>query len=408
MSKKIAIIGGGAAGFFAAVNIKKNSPTANVTIYESTNKLLTKVLISGGGRCNVTNNTFDINELVKNYPRGKKELKSVFTSFATKDTVDWFEGHGVKLKTEEDSRMFPITNSSETITKCLINLAKKYAVEIKTKYKAQRISYTKNKYQITFANEEKVEADALILTTGSSRGGYEFSKALGHTIVKPVPSLFTFEIKDPKINNLSGISFKNIDLQLVINKKYKYKQSGPALITHWGLSGPAIIKLSAFGARDLFESNYLANLTINFLPEFNTESLYKELIKQKQSHPNKVTKNDSFLELTKRFWHQIVEISESKDKQTWAEFTNKQLREISENLCNSKFEVQGKGIFKEEFVTAGGVNLKEVDFKTMQSKISPNLYFSGEILNIDALTGGFNFQSAWSTAWVIAKGITNA
>ncbi len=404
---KIAVIGGGAAGFFSALSSAEHNPEAEVSIYEATNKLLAKVLISGGGRCNVTNNTPEVSDLIKNYPRGSKELRGPFSKFATKDTIAWFAKNGVELKTEPDKRMFPITDSSETIAKCLINKAKHLGVNICTKQKITKITRTnQNQFQMTINGAEVITVDKIILTTGGTKSSLELARSLGHTITDLVPSLFSFEINDPKLLELAGVSFPDIRLELMAKSGNKFKQQGPVLITHWGFSGPATIKLSALAAKDLFISDYSATLKINFIPSENWESILKILIDHKEKSPRQVAHSDSFLNIPKRYWAKIIDQIITKDKQTWAEFTKQQLQNLATELTQGTFSIAGKGKFKEEFVTCGGVHLKEVDFTRMESKIVPGLFFAGEVLDIDGITGGFNFQSAWTTGWIAGQAAT--
>ena len=403
--KKIAIIGGGAAGFFSAIHAAENNPGAEVTIYEATNNLLAKVLISGGGRCNVTNNTLEISELIKNYPRGAKELRGAFSRFATKDTIEWFKNKQVRLKVEPDNRMFPITDSSTTIAECLIDTARKLKVKIITKQKITKITKTDNKFELIFSNESKTIVNKIILTTGGTKSSFELPKSLGHTITELIPSLFSFEINDNRFKDLAGVSFPNIKLGLDFKNGKKFNILGPVLITHWGLSGPATIKLSAFAAQELFHSNYQAELKINFLPEYNFDTIFQILTSHREKNQNAVVQNDAFLNIPKRFWTQIVQEIENKDRQIWNEFSKKQLQQLAVELTQAKYQITAKGKFKDEFVTCGGVSLKEIDFTKMESKITPGLFFAGEVLDIDGITGGFNFQSAWTTAWIAGNNI---
>ena len=404
---KIAIIGGGAAGFFSAVSAAKHSPESEVTIYEATNKLLAKVLISGGGRCNVTNNTPEVSELIKNYPRGNKELRGPFSVFAVRDTIAWFAEHGVELKAEADRRMFPITDSSETIAQCLIQAAKNAGVKILMKHKVSKISKSTEAGKVTYqlfcgrapGEPQSTEYNKIILTTGGSKSSLNLARSLGHTITDLVPSLFSFEINDPRLASLSGVSFQDVALELACAGK-KFKHEGPILITHWGLSGPATIKLSALAAKELYAEEYKAQLKINFFPDENQESMLAILNEQRQKRIRAVASIDSFLDIPKRYWATIVDRVAGKERQIWNEFSKKQLVALATELTRASFEVDGKGVFKDEFVTCGGVSLKEINFKTMESKISPGLHFAGEVLDIDGITGGFNFQSAWTGGWI--------
>lgn len=407
MSKKIiAVVGGGAAGFFSAISAAEKNPSAEVLIYESTNNLLAKVLISGGGRCNVTNNTLDVSELIKNYPRGHKELKGPFSRFSVKDTIAWFKSKQVNLKIEPDNRMFPITDSSHTIAECLMDAARKNKIKICTKQKITKVeSIGNSKFKIYLNNdhEKSYQVDRLILTTGGTKSSFELPKSLGHSITELAPSLFSFEINDERFTDLAGVSFPRIKLDLDFKNGNRFTQTGPVLITHWGLSGPATIKLSALAARELCTTKYLAELKINFLPEENWETALSILIKHKEEHPKLAVHGDSFLNIPKRFWTQIVERITTKEKQTWIELSKKQLQALASELTLARYQITGKGKFKDEFVTCGGVSLKEVNFTSMESKIVPGLFFAGEVLDIDGITGGFNFQSAWTTGWIAGQ-----
>ena len=411
---KIAIIGGGAAGFFSAISAATHSPESEVTIYEATNKLLAKVLISGGGRCNVTNNTPEITELIKNYPRGNKELRGPFSVFAVKDTIAWFTEHGVELKAEADGRMFPTTDSSETIAQCLIQTARNAGVKILMKHKVSKILKSSDNSQSSYqlycgrapGELQNTNYDKVILTTGGSKSSLNLASSLGHTITDLVPSLFSFEINDTRLTALSGISFQDVSLELLCSGK-KFKHAGPILITHWGLSGPATIKLSALAAKELFAEKYKAQLKINFFPNENQESMFAILNQQRRDRIRAVASIDSFLDIPKRYWATIVDRVAGKERQIWNEFSKKQLLALAAELTGARFEVDGKGVFKDEFVTCGGVSLKEINFKTMESKIAPGLHFAGEVLDIDGITGGFNFQSAWTGGWIAGMPSTN-
>lgn len=407
---RIAIIGGGPAGFFGAVSAAGYKTSDEITIFEATQQPLGKVRISGGGRCNVTNHCYDPAELVKNYPRGGKELRGPFSRFQPRDTVAWFEKHGVRLKTESDGRIFPVTDNSETIINCLLTEAKMTGVRLCLGARVTAVSRLTDdpaspRFRIRFQDSAAEEFDKVLLATGSAPRGLTFAASLGHSLIPSVPSLFTFNIEDPRIENLAGISFEYVRLSMTIAKKTKLLQSGPLLITHWGFSGPAVLKLSAWGARILHENNYQAELTVNFLPGLTGQSLLQKLVEFKSHQCRKHLLNSSPLPLPKRYWSRILENLGMDNKLTWGNLGNSSLRQIAEEISSAKFRVNGKGIFKEEFVTCGGVNLKEVNFKTMESKICPGLYFAGEILDIDGITGGFNFQSAWTTGWLAGQSI---
>jgi hypothetical protein len=383
----VIVIGGGAAGIFAALAAKASHPDLSVVVLEKTAVLLSKVKVSGGGRCNVTHACFDPNQLVKNYPRGEKELLGPFHRFQPRDTIEWFESRGVKLKTESDGRMFPITDSSSTIIECLLSEARKLGVEIRLR---QRVEKVEKGFTIHLKDNPSLTCKHLILATGSSPEGYANAESLGHTIVPPVPSLFTFNVPTSPLKELSGIS---VDLATV--EVGPFTQTGPLLITHFGFSGPAILKLSAWGARFLHEKNYRMPFSINWIPKLSQEELFQKLLQLKEQSPQKALLALNPFYFPKNLWKELLGI----DK-TLANFSKKELQELSQKLHADTYQMDGKTTHKEEFVTCGGVALKEVDFKTLQSKICPGLYFAGEILNIDGVTGGFNFQNAWTTGYI--------
>jgi predicted Rossmann fold flavoprotein len=393
--KKIAIIGGGAAGFMAAVTLAKLHPDYNITIFEQGKEVLQKVKISGGGRCNVTHHCFDVAQLITNYPRGSKELQSVFYKFNPQNTIDFFESNGVKLKTESDGRMFPITDNSQTIINCFLNLAATFCIDIKTQTKINDFVFANNKWLISL-NNSTIEVNHIVLATGSSPSVWNILKKLGHTIITPVPSLFTFQIKHPLLVDMPGTTFAGAQLNLINDK---ISTEGPVLITHWGLSGPAVLKLSAFKARQLFDAGYNTILLVNFTG-LKKEKMMEQLLFIKQSSPNKKVENAPQFNLTNRFWKHVLTYLQINSEQLWSEIKNEKLDKISSTLARCEMQISGKGIFKEEFVTAGGVDLKQIDFKTMQSKVVPNLSMAGEVLNIDGITGGFNFQAAWSCGYL--------
>ncbi len=404
---RIVVVGGGPAGIFAAIRAAETGRHNQVTVLEATNELLGKVRISGGGRCNVTHNCFDPVELVKNYPRGHKELRGPFSRFQPRDTVGFFARHGVKLKSEPDGRMFPVTDSSETIIDCLLSVAKSLGVELRLGERMKSISVKPNsnssRFIVGLHNDKSIMADRVMIACGSSSQGYRLAESLGHTIVPCVPSLFTFKVKDERLIELSGISFESVKLQLDTGGKKKLSQTGPLLITHWGLSGPAVLKLSAWGARLLNECRYKAKLNVNFLPAHDTESVYNELLLYKKGHARKRIVSQSLFDIPKRYWMRATATAGIVDTLMWADISKVTLTALAQQLTAATFLVSGKGIFKDEFVTAGGVNLKEIDFRTMQSRICPGLYFGGEILDIDGITGGFNFQSAWTTGSIAGE-----
>jgi len=396
----IIIVGGGAAGFFTAINIVEKNPKLKVTILERGSEVLSKVRISGGGRCNVTHACFEPNELVKFYPRGEKELRGPFHQFCSGDTVEWFSNHGVELKIEDDGRMFPVSNSSQTIIDCFLEATQKLGIKVLTGQSVQSIFKKDNFWKIETQNENYI-TEKLILATGSNPKIWEMLQTFGHAIVNPVPSLFTFNIKDARIKELPGVS-----AQVTIKvKDTKLTSTGPLLITHWGMSGPAILKLSAWGARILNEKNYQFTIFINWLNDVDTDETRKILKDLKQEHAKKAVSKKSPFDFPNRLWESLVLASNISEETKWSDLTKVQLQNLTNQLTNSSFQVNGKSTFKEEFVTAGGIDLKEINFKTMESKLHKNLYFAGEIVNIDAVTGGFNFQNAWTSGFILANSL---
>ena len=394
--KKVIIIGGGASGFFTAANI--DTKLYDVTILEQNSDVLQKVKISGGGRCNVSHACFDPRELVQFYPRGNKELLSVFTKFQPGDTMNWYEEHGVTLKIEDDNRIFPESNSSQSIIDCLVNECKKKNVKILTKQTVTEILPQENGYKI-HTTDQNYFADYVVFSTGSSPKAFKILEKLGHQIIAPVPSLFTFNIKNEILKDLMGTSFQYVNIEI---PKLNLEESGSLLITHWGLSGPAILKLSAWGARELAALKYQFEIIVNFIGTASEDAL--EIFKKfKENEPKKSIGQAKIFDITNRFWQRILFVSGIDTAKQIANINNKEMQKIIENLCCCRMNVTGKSTFKEEFVTAGGVDLKEMDFKTMKSKKLPNFYISGEVLNIDAVTGGFNFQACWSEGWLIAQ-----
>ena len=394
--KKVIIIGGGASGFFTAANI--DTKLYDVTILEQNSDVLQKVKISGGGRCNVSHACFDPRELVQFYPRGNKELLSVFTKFQPGDTMNWYEEHGVALKIEDDNRIFPESNSSQSIIDCLVNECRKKNVKILTKQTVTEILPQENGYKI-HTTDQNYFADYVIFSTGSSPKAFKILEKLGHQIITPVPSLFTFNIKNEILKDLMGTSFQYVNIEI---PKLNLEESGSLLITHWGLSGPAILKLSAWGARELAALKYQFEIIVNFIGTASEDAL--EIFKNfKEKEPKKSIGQAKIFDITNRFWQRILFVSGIDTAKQLANINNKEMQKIIENLCCCRMNVTGKSTFKEEFVTAGGVDLKEMDFKTMKSKKLPNFYISGEVLNIDAVTGGFNFQACWSEGWLIAQ-----
>jgi predicted Rossmann fold flavoprotein len=396
---KVVVIGGGAAGFFAAIHCATSNPEAEVVILEKTSKLLSKVKISGGGRCNVTHACFELKPLSQSYPRGEKELKSVFTRFSTSDTVNWFESRGVKLKTEEDGRMFPKSDNSQTIIDCLLKEAKKRKVEIVTECDVRQISPKfSGGFEIS-TQSEKIEADKVIVATGGApkSSGLDWLKQLGHQIEVPVPSLFTFNIEDSILHSLSGIAVNPAKVKIL---ESKYEFNGPVLITHWGLSGPAVLKLSAYAARVLAEREYIFDVQVNWLNEKKEDVARLELMNMKAANPNRQVNNLFPYSLPKRLMKFLFDKSEIDETKNWAEVSKDQVNALINSLLYDTYRVQGKTMYKEEFVTCGGVSLSDINFKCLESKRVKGLHFAGEILDIDGITGGFNFQSAWSTGYI--------
>jgi predicted Rossmann fold flavoprotein len=404
----IIIVGGGAAGFFTAINIVEKNPKLKVAILERGKTVLEKVRISGGGRCNVTHACFVPNDLVKNYPRGEKELRGPFHQFCSGDTIEWFERHGVELKIEDDGRMFPTTDGSQTIIDCFLYAVNKLKIEVLTGQSVQSLFKGEDYWKVE-TNHETFSCQKLILTTGSNPKIWEMLQNIGHTIVPPVPSLFTFNIKDSRIAALMGVSaFAKVKV-----KGSKLETAGPLLITHWGMSGPGILRLSAWGALELFDKNYQFTIQVNWLNEVTFEEAVDTLKELKQEHAKKTVSKKSPFELPNRLWESLVlaagidtstALGETKETK-WADLTKKQLMDLANQLTNGQFQVNGKSTFKEEFVTAGGIDLKEINFKTMESKRHQNLFFAGEIVNIDAITGGFNFQNAWTSGYIVANNV---
>lgn len=396
----IIIVGGGAAGFFTAINIVEKNTKLKVAILERGKEVLSKVRISGGGRCNVTHACFVPNDLVKFYPRGEKELRGPFHQFCSGDTIEWFEKQGVELKIEDDGRMFPVSNSSQTIVDCFINATQKLGIDVLIGQSVQSI-YKATEYWKVETNQESFSCQKLIMTSGSNPKIWELLNEIGHTIIPPVPSLFTFNIKDKRIKDLMGVSA----LATVKVKNSKLEASGPLLITHWGMSGPGILRLSAWGARELSDKKYQFAIEVNWLNDLTYEEAENKLKELKLEHSKKAVCKKSPFEFPNRLWESLVLASEITDETKWADLSKKQLQNLTSQLTKGEFQVNGKSTFKEEFVTAGGLDLKEVNFKTMESKLHENLYFAGEILNIDAITGGFNFQNAWTDGYIVAEAV---
>lgn len=394
------IIGGGAAGVFGALTAAAAHPEAEVIVLEKSPKLLAKVRISGGGRCNVTHHCFDPTTLAQNYPRGHRELLGPFSRFQPKDIILWFKEHGVQLKVEADGRMFPTTDNSQTIIDCFLKTANQLGVKILTHVGVEKVERQENSQFKVFASTgEPIVCDRILLATGGgqSNSGFKIAETFGHTIIPPVPSLFTFNIEDKRLADLQGISFPEAELE-VLGTSLKTK--GPLLITHWGLSGPTILKLSAWGARVLYDLNYQFTIGINFLPTFSSQAFLLKLKKTKEIFSLKQIIKNPLFDLPKRFWERVIYLSGIPEEQTWAHADLSFMEYLTKECIQGKYTVAGKSTNKDEFVTCGGVTLKEVNFKTMESKLYPGLFFAGEVLDIDGITGGFNFQAAWTTAWI--------
>ena len=413
MSKQLIVIGGGAAGFFCAVNAARLDPSLKVTIIEKSNKLLSKVKVSGGGRCNVTHACFDITDMSKRYPRGQHFVKKTFHQFFTTDTINWFEERGVELKREEDGRMFPITDSSQTIIECLLKEANKFNVEILMSREVKNLSMVNRQWSIKLSDSQFLTSDYVCIASGgypkSSR--FDWLKELGHTIEEPVPSLFTFNLPNHPITKLMGVSIEKAKVKIQNSPKEslrtKLEEEGPLLITHWGLSGPAVLRLSAWGARELKERNWEFGISVNWLPEYNEENLRKRFQELRTINASQKVINKNSFGLPSRLWEFLAEQAGIKNDWRWADLPSTEQNRFVKNLCNYECEVKGKTTFKEEFVTAGGIKLNEIEANTMMSKKNPNLFFAGEVLDVDGITGGFNFQHAWTSGFVAAKAIVN-
>lgn len=399
--KKVIVIGGGAAGFFAAINAKEMNPSLDITILEKGKEVLQKVKISGGGRCNVTHACFDPKELVGYYPRGAKELLGPFHQFMTGDTFEWFEQNGIPLKIEADHRVFPISNSSQSIIQCFLQKTKELDIPVLKNHGVLAVKKSGATWVVNTKDQE-FTCDVVIVAAGSSQKTWNLCESLGHTIVPPVPSLFTFNIKDARLKDLLGIALPNATVSI---QDTTLEASGPLLITHWGMSGPAVLKLSAFGARLLAEKNYEYTVEVNWLSR-PTDKILNVLLNLKKKQPRKhVSLRSPFEDIPKRLWERFVIAAQIQSIQNWADLSNTQLEALAWQLTKGVFNAKGKSTFKEEFVTAGGIDLKEINFKRFESKVHSNLFFIGEVLNIDAVTGGFNFQNAWTGGWICAQAI---
>lgn len=403
--KELLVIGGGAAGFFCAVNAARMHPGLRVTVLEKTGKLLSKVKVSGGGRCNVTHACFDIAEMSRNYPRGTHFVKKAFHHFFTTDTIAWFDQRGVKLKTEKDGRMFPVTDSSQTIIDCLLREAAKYDVEICMNAAVAKLEQHEGKFRATLSDGRLMKADYVCVAAGGYPRSdmFDWLRALGHTIEEPIPSLFTFNMPGHPIRELMGVSVENAFVKVAGTK---LAQEGPLLITHWGLSGPAVLKLSAKGARELAAVNYHFNIIVNWLPGLTEQAVQQQLQTTRFDKAAQLTGSRNPFGLPQRLWEFLLAQSEITRELRWADLPARLSNRLAKNLCNMEAAVKGKTTFKEEFVTAGGIRLNEIDPATMMSRKIPGLFFAGEIMDVDAVTGGFNFQHAWTSGFIAASAMS--
>lgn len=394
------VIGGGAAGFFGAINCAERNRKKRILILEKSSEVLAKVRVSGGGRCNVTYACFDPSEMILNYPRGDKELLGPFHKFLCGDMMGWLDEHGVETKIESDGRVFPVSNRSATIINCYMNLCQQYKIEIKTSCGVSTIAAENNLLQISSSSGNYVSRN-ILMATGNSSAAWKMLNSLGHNIVAPVPSLFTFKINHPIIEGLAGISTPNAEVSI---KAQKFHEHGPLLITHWGLSGPAVLKISAWAARELFDLKYRFTLIVNWIG-MDTDAVLQEIQSTRKIQGGKSILNSPLFSIPKRLWHNMIVVLKL-EKSNFADLNTSQILGLVDMLCHCEFDVTGKSTFKDEFVTCGGIDKKEINFTTMESRRIPNLYFAGEIINIDAITGGFNFQAAWTTAYIAAEAIT--
>lgn len=403
---RVIVVGGGAAGIFAAITCAAVNSQAQVLVLEAGREPLAKVRISGGGRCNVTHHCFDPALLVQSYPRGSRALRGPFSRFQPQDTVDWFTRRGVALKTEADGRMFPTTDDSETIIDCLLGETRRLGVQIRTGAPVRSIQKNQTGFQVGLTNREQLTCDRLLLATGSSPAGYRWAEQFGHTIVPPVPSLFTFNIADAPLRELAGVTVESVKLTLRLEAGKPLVQTGPLLITHWGLSGPAVLKLSAYGAVGLHTQGYRAQLAVNWLPDLSPQAVQQQLETLRQQQGRRPVAAFSPFPLPRRLWqYGVIHQAGLESSLTWANLSKSALQQLVRMITQTPYTITGKGAFKEEFVTCGGVKLNQVDFKTMESRVCPGLYLAGELLDIDAITGGFNFQNAWTTGWLAGQAL---
>jgi predicted Rossmann fold flavoprotein len=402
---RVVIAGGGAAGFFSAITCAESIPDVEVLVLEKSPDLLAKVLISGGGRCNCTHSCFEPAELVKRYPRGQRELLGPFHRWQPRDTMDWFASRGVKLKTEPDGRVFPVSDQSRTIADCLQAAARHAGVRVQTRcgLAQARPRPDRTGFQLELTTGEPLEADRLLLATGGNQNsqGFALAHELGHTIEPPVPSLFTFDVRDPRLEGRAGLSVRDVAVEV---PSARLRERGPMLVTHWGVSGPAILKLSAWGARVLHAADYHFDFVVNWLPAHSAAQVREVLAGGRAGHARKEVAGWSpFPELPRRLWEALVAAAGVGTNLTWAGLSKVQAGRLEQELCGGRYSSTGRSINKDEFVTCGGVRLREVNFQTMESRICRGLYFAGEVLDIDGVTGGFNFQAAWTTGWIAGK-----
>jgi predicted Rossmann fold flavoprotein len=398
------VVGGGAAGFFGAIRAGELNPGSKILILEKTTKLLTKVKVSGGGRCNVTHDEPDPHKLSHHYPRGEKALRSLFRHFDAHDVVQWFSSKNVLLKTEADGRMFPVTNNSQTIVDCFLDEVQKLKIRIETGKAVTQISPQENGFHVLCEDGARYLGKKVLIALGGSPSprAYEAIAALGHTIVKPIPSLFTFNNPDKSFTDLMGVAVPHAEVRIATTK---FSNTGPVLITHWGLSGPAVIRLSAWAAAYLHEQNYQFTALVNWTGTMTEDALRETLLTHKQTKGKQKVMSNPMFNLPQRLWERLCELAEVPAEKIWAELPQKNINKLLENLLRCPFHIKGKTTFKEEFVTCGGVDLSEIDLDRMESKKVKGLHFAGEVLNIDGETGGFNFQAAWTTANAAAKAL---
>ncbi len=403
----LVVVGGGAAGFFGAINAAEHNPSMKILVLERTSKLLSKVRVSGGGRCNVTHHCFEPTPLTKHYPRGQKLLKQLFRTFQAKDTVTWFRERGVSLKTEDDGRIFPTSDNSETVVNCFLQQAERLKIEIKTSVEVIEVKKLPQGFILNTSVGNSFQCRKLLIAVGGSNKemAYDWLKSIGHTIKKPIPSLFTFNDSEKRFVDLMGLAVENAEVTI---ERTAFVEKGPVLLTHWGLSGPAVIKLSAWAAAHLHDMNYEFNVLVNWVDGMKEHELRRKLEKYKELNLKKMITNHAIYNVPARLWIRLCELSEIEPKRIWADMSKRQLNKLVENLTRSAFKIKGKTTFKEEFVICGGVTLDDVEVETMESKKVPGLYFAGEVLDIDGETGGFNFQSAWTTAFIASQHIAKS